>query len=158
MTAAPPGRQKLRVPEFDPAAIARAEAALKTLSVQFKDWMGEEVVRLEAALQTAASKHFSSAGVSELYTRAHDVKGLATTYEYPLAGRLADVICELLETEQRREAAIRHRALLEAAVQAIRACLRDNIRSESHPLGALVAQELERKSRDALALAGLKEA
>lgn len=147
-TASP--KSRLRVPDFDPAAVARAEAALKVLSAQFNDWMVEEIERLEDALRHAEQHHFEITALAPLLARAHDVKGLAATYEFPLATRLADVVCRLLETEQRQRAARRNRGLLTAAVQAIRACVRDNIRSERDSVGALVAKELDRRAAEAI--------
>jgi len=149
MNAAPP-KPRLRVPEFDPAAVARAEAGLKALSVKFNDWMAEEVDRLEAAFQNAAQRNFAADALPALFARAHDVKGLAATYEFPLASRIADVICRLLETDARMRAARANRALLQAAVQAIRACLRDDIRTDRHPVGAVLARELEQQTAVAL--------
>ena len=40
-----------RLGAIDPAAIAKAEAALKSLSGNFAEWLADEVTKLEAARQ-----------------------------------------------------------------------------------------------------------
>jgi hypothetical protein len=141
----------MRVPEFDPAAVARAEAALEALGSVFPDWMHEEVLRLEDALLTARTGAFAPDSLGGLQARAHDVKGMAATYRYPLASRIADCICRLLATPERCALARANRALLEAAVAAVRACVRENIRDETDRMGAALAKELDARVTEALA-------
>lgn len=130
--------QRLRVPAFDPEAVARAEAALEQLSGQFPDWLGEETARLEAALADAQARDYPAEALFQVYVRAHDVKGLGATCKYPLITQLAASLCRLIQTEERRARAARHAALMQAAVAAIRVALRDGVRDAE----TAVAQEL----------------
>lgn len=141
---------RMRVPDFDPAAVARAEAALEALGAAFPDWMQEETARLEEALGVARGGAFAPDSLASLQARAHDVKGMATTYKYPLATRLADCLCRLLATPERRSLASANRKLLEAAVAAIRACVRENVRDEANPMGATLVRELDARVAEAL--------
>lgn len=141
MTAKQPARNK--VPAFDADAVARAEAALKSLSNEFGSWMEEEVVKLEAAFAQAKAEKFAAVALDALHTRAHDVKGLGATYEFPLITRLAGALCRLMETPERRGVAGQNAHLLAAAVGAIRASVRDNIRNDQHAIGRVLAAELD---------------
>jgi hypothetical protein len=67
----------------------------------------------------------------ELYICAHDLKGLGTTYEFPLITRLAGSLCRLIEEPRARLAA--PAALIDAHIDAIRASLRDDIRNDDDP-------------------------
>ena len=76
-----------------------------------------------------------------LYMRAHDLKGLGATYEFPLVTRLAASLCRLIE-----DAATRTKApltLIDAHIDAIKAAVRDDIKTDEHPLGKVLAAELE---------------
>ena len=73
--------------------------------------------------------------------RAHDLKGLGTTYGFPLVSRIAGLLCRLIEDKTQRMAA--PLALVDAHILSIKAAVRDGIKSEEHPVGKIVVQELE---------------
>jgi hypothetical protein len=130
-----------RLPSIDPNAIAKAEAALKGLSAQFGEWLRDEVAKLEAAHAVVKADGPTRAAMDGVYARAHDLKGLGTTYEFPLVTRIAGSLCKLLgEGEARTQAPV---ALVTAHIDAIRACVRDNVRDTDNPVGRALAEQLE---------------
>jgi hypothetical protein len=58
---------------IDPSAIAKAEAALKSLSGNFAQWLQDEVVKLEQARQRVRTNGATSETMESLYLRAHDL-------------------------------------------------------------------------------------
>jgi len=78
-------------------AVARAEQALAALSGEFTDWMTAECDRLAAAHAAAVKDGFSDATRQELFRAAHDIKGDAATFGYPIAAGAAESLCRLLE-------------------------------------------------------------
>jgi hypothetical protein len=137
-----------RLGPLDPAAIAKAEAALKSLSGNFAQWLQDELTKLEAARQ-AVRAEASPATMESLYLRTHDLKGLGTTYGYPMITRLAASLCQLTDdAEKRAKASI---ALVDAHIDAIRAAVRDDIKTDDHPVGRALAEELEARVAKALA-------
>jgi hypothetical protein len=89
----PPNALKLKVGggrlgAIDPAAIAKAEAALKSLANNFSQWLADEITKLEAARQQVRALGVSIETMENLYLRAHDLKGLGTTYGYQLITRI----------------------------------------------------------------------
>ncbi len=71
----------------------------------------------------------------------HDLKGLGTTYGFPLITRIAGSLCKLMdEPDKRHEAPM---FLVDAHIDAIRAAVRDNICDTDHPVGKILADELE---------------
>lgn len=87
-----------RVPENDrDDPVARAEQALNGLSDQFEDWMEKECDRLAAAFEAVRTQGFNVATRGELFRAAHDIKGDAATFGYPIAGAAADSLCRILE-------------------------------------------------------------
>lgn len=126
---------------IDAAAIARAEEALKALSSQFEQWLQDEIVKLDQAEASIRHEGYNAQTAEQLYLRAHDLKGLGTTYQYPLVTRVAGSLCRLLDAPQRRLSA--PWPLIEAHIAAIRAIVRDKIQAEDHPVGLELVRALE---------------
>ena len=143
----PPNTLRLKVGGgfggIDANAIAKAEAALKAMSSQFGQWLQDEITKLDAAQAAIRTKGLNAETAEELYFRAHDLKGLGATYQYPLVTRLAGSLCKLLdEPGKRAEAPL---MLLDAHIDAIRAVVRDEIQTDEHPTGRVLAETLEAK-------------
>lgn len=126
---------------IDMAAIAKAEAALKSLSGNFAQWLNDEIVKLEAARQDVRAQGLTAQTGEALYLRAHDLKGLGSTYEFPLITRLAASLCKLIDDPDTRLSAPMF--LVDAHIDAIKACVRDDIKVDTHPVGKVLAAELE---------------
>lgn len=126
---------------IDANAIAKAEAALEAMSAQFGQWLDDELAKLDAA-QAAIRTHGLTPETGEaLYCRAHDLKGLGTTYQYPLVTRMAGSLCKLLDDASKRMSA--PMVLVDAHVDAIKAVVRDQIKTDEHPVGRILAETLE---------------
>lgn len=134
---------------IDMAAIAKAEAALKSLSGNFAQWLDDEIVKLEAARQEVRAQGLTPETVETLYLRAHDLKGLGATYEFPLITRLAGSLCKLIDDPATRLSAPMF--LVDAHIDAIKACVRDEIKVDTHPVGKILAAELEGRVAEYLA-------
>ena len=130
-----------RLGAIDPAAIAKAEAALKSLSGNFSQWLNDEIAKLDMARQAVRAEGPSTENMESLYLRAHDLKGLGATYGFPLITRIAGLLCRLIDDKSKRLGA--PMALVDAHIDAIRAAARDDIKTEDHPVGKLLVQELE---------------
>lgn len=78
-------------------AVARAEAALASLAGEFRSWMTVECERLAAAYATIERNGFSRETVDELFRAAHDIKGGAATFGYPVAADTAKSLCRIIE-------------------------------------------------------------
>ena len=128
---------------IDPSAIAKAEAALKSLSGNFAQWLSEEVIKLDAARQLVRDDGVTAETMETLYLRAHDLKGLGTTYEFPLITRIGASLCRLIDDKDKRLTV--SMALVDAHIDGIKAAVRDDIKTDEHPVGRVLIEELERK-------------
>jgi hypothetical protein len=135
-----------RLGGIDPAAIARAEAALKSLSGNFAEWLQDEVTKLEAARQRIRVDGFTPETGENLYLRAHDLKGLGATYEYPIVTRIAGSLCKMIDDPAKRMDAPLF--LIDAHIDAIKAAVKGGIQTEDHPVGQVLVQELERRAKE----------
>ena len=131
---------------IDPAALAKAEAALKGLSNNFAQWMDDELVKLDAARERVRNEGYDAQTAEALYFRAHDLKGLGSTYGFPLITRMAASLCRLIDDPSTRLRA--PLVLLDAHIDGIKAAVRGDIRDEDHPVGKVLVEELERKVRE----------
>lgn len=133
---------------IDANAIARAEEALKAMSAQFGQWLNDEVVKLDKAQADIRSQGYTSETAEALYFRAHDLKGLGTTYEYPLVTRIAASLCRMLDdADKRMQAPL---AVVDAHIDAIKAVVRDKIQTDEHPVGRDLAETLEARAAEHL--------
>lgn len=134
---------------IDPAALARAEAALKELSCNFAEWLQEEIDKLEAARAKVKAEGATAPNMNALHLHAHDLKGLGGTYDYPLITRVAGSLCKMMDDPGERPRAPLW--LVDAHIDAIRAIMRGEIRDAAHPVGRALAEALEAHVRDHLA-------
>ncbi|WP_372706452.1 Hpt domain-containing protein [Brevundimonas sp.] len=126
---------------IDAGAIARAEEALRSMSAQFGQWLQDEIVKLDKAQADIRAQGYNARTAEALYFRAHDLKGLGTTYQYPLVTRLAGSLCRMMDDPTKRMTA--PLILLDAHIDAIKAVVRDQIQTDDHPTGKILAETLE---------------
>lgn len=148
----PPNTLKAKIggsmPALDQRAIARAEAALEKMSGHFAEWINEELGHL---LNAWAAYEAAPGGKTkdELHRRAHDLKGLAPTYGYPLVGRICATLCKL--TGDEHGTLNPPDRLLKAHVDAIKAAVMGKIMGADHPVGLALAAELEIQTKGIIA-------
>jgi hypothetical protein len=149
----PPNRlvkavSKLSLPDDDP--VARAEAALAQLSNEFSKWMDDECDRLDAARKSAHQDGINKKNLDAMFHAAHDIKGQADTYGYPLVAPVADCLCRVLEHSP--DAARIPLSLIDQHVDAIRAIVRENARPDMAELAVVLARKLRDVSDEFLAV------
>jgi HPt (histidine-containing phosphotransfer) domain-containing protein len=86
-----------RIAENADDPVARAEKALAGLSDEFEDWMRKECDRLAAAHRLIVETGLNATTQDELFRAAHDIKGDAATFGYPMAAAAADSLCRIME-------------------------------------------------------------
>lgn len=138
------GPRRFKFAGFDAAAVGKAEAALKSLSANFDQWMHEELARLEAARDLVRAEGFNAQTAADLYIRAHDIKGLGGTYGYPLVTRIAASLCRILHDPETRLSA--PLPLVEAHIAAITLAVRGDLRTDATPAGETLAKDLENQA------------
>jgi HPt (histidine-containing phosphotransfer) domain-containing protein len=124
--------------EIDP--VARAEKALADLSSEFSSWMDSECERLDAARRSIASGGFTPANKEAVFHAAHDIKGEAATFGFPLVALAADSLCRLIEhTPDATRIPVQ---LVDQHVDAVRAIHREYSRSDARDLAAVLTKRL----------------
>jgi HPt (histidine-containing phosphotransfer) domain-containing protein len=121
--------------------VARAEKALDALSSEFSDWMVAECNRLAEAHAAILKNGFSVAARQELFRAAHDIKGSAATFGYPMAAAAADSLCRVIEHAPQLDKVPSE--LIAHHINAIQAIVRENAKSGDKG----TATELSRRLR-----------
>ena len=125
-------------PGEDP--VARAEKALAELSGEFSTWMDTECERLDQARRSIAASGFTAASTEALFHAAHDIKGEAATFGFPLVALAADSLCRLIEhTPDVTRIPVK---LVDQHVDAVRAIHREYFRSDAKELAATLTKHL----------------
>lgn len=136
-------RLNLKSPIFDAETLSRVDSALEEMSGSFREWLDEEIDKLHAAQTAAFEAQWSFDSLNRLWGVAHDLKGVAGMYGYPLITQFAASLCRLLDTDKGKAAAQASPNLIKAHCDAIRVAARDEIKTESEPLGGQVLRMLE---------------
>ncbi len=80
--------------------VAKAESVMADLSSQFAGWIDSDVQRLLTAKDAVLEYGLNAETKHELFISSHEIKGLAATFGFPLIGKLAYSLCNMLETIQ----------------------------------------------------------
>jgi chemotaxis protein histidine kinase CheA len=134
------------LPDDDP--LARAQAALAQLSDEFDDWMTSECERLDEARCTVKEHGFAKRNVDELFFAAHDVKGGAATFGFPLAAAAAESLCRMIEHSP--DSARIPVALVDQHVDAVRAIVREYARPDIAEIATALTRKLKQVTEDFL--------
>lgn len=120
--------------------VARAEAALAEIKHEFRAWMSAECDALELARNALHAHGRSGPTMHKLFHAAHDVKGHAAVLGFPLAGRIAAILCRLLTYAPKPE--LVPLAVIDRAVDAIRAVVREEIHTTNDQTGREIFERL----------------
>jgi hypothetical protein len=126
---------------LDSGALARAEAAVEELACEYPDWIKAYVdvlVRANAGRKTGGEN-----AKQALMRTAHDLKSQGAHFGYPLIGRAAASLCDLLDADGNAPA-----PLIDAHVNAIKAFLRDHDEAEKEETALKLISELEQQTAE----------
>ena len=126
--------------DFDP--IAQAEAALAELAEEFGNWMEQECDRLDRARNAVKANGINQGTRDALFLAAHDIKGQAETFGFPLVAPVADSLCRLIE--HMPDMTRLPISLVDQHVDAVRAITRKNTRGDSEVNAVKLANTLRR--------------
>jgi HPt (histidine-containing phosphotransfer) domain-containing protein len=132
----------------DMAAMKRAEDAMQALESEFSDWIAEDVKALTAARARYAKTQGAEAR-SALLRTAHDIKGQAPTFNYPLIARVASSLSRMIG-ELPSDAAIPLH-LVDAHVNAIQVIHRSKMQDTNDRTAQALCAELDARVDEVLA-------
>ena len=75
-----------------------------------------------------------------LFRASHDLKGQGQTFGFPFVARVASSLCRMIENVNLKIVPL---TLVDAHVDAIRVCMRDQIKGNADGTATMLAQELE---------------
>ena len=138
---------KHRGPSIDDP-VSRAEQALADLSSEFSQWMEIECRRLDAARNQAKHSGLTDKNREELFRAAHDIKGQAATFGFPLIAPVAESLCRLIEhTPEPGRISL---TLIDQHVDGIRAIAHKNTQGDAETTALRLAHRLRQVTNEFL--------
>ena len=135
---------------IDMAAMKRAEGAMETLKSQFGDWIASDVRALiEARANYAKNPDGDARGA--LLRRAHDIKGQAPTFNFPLIARVAASLSRMIG--ELPPTAPLSLGLIDAHVNAIQVIHKKGLHDTGDKLAQALCAELDARVDEVLAAA-----
>jgi len=132
---------------LDMAAIKRAETAMETIKSEFSAWAAADVEKLMAA-RARFGQTPDAPSRAALLRAAHDMKGQAATFNYPMIARVAGSLSKLIgELPTERDLPL---GLVDAHVTASHVIYRDKVMVETNKIAVVLSQELEERVVEAL--------
>ena len=126
---------------IDPNALKRAEQAIEEMKEEFADWIVKDVDNLATARNGFDAKRGEET-LGALYRASLDLKGQATTFEFPIVARIANSLCRLTDGAP-NSGALLPMTLIDAHVDAIRVIVRDKIKDATNRVAVVLTTELE---------------
>ena len=134
--------------------IARADRALAALAPSFTEWMLSETKRLVDSYEAFEAGPREEEDVKAMFMVAHDIRGQALQFGYPIASHLAAGLCDLLQEGMRDVPLV----ILRRYVEAIGSVVRFGVRDEGNEVALALARELGAVSAEFKARAALQRA
>jgi len=125
----------------DELSVAAADAAMKDLSGDFQNWMGDEVNRLIAAFEVFSESPPNKRDIGPLFRAAHDIRGQAAVFGYPIASEIAGSLSKLLDKIEPDYLPLQ---LIAHHVDSVKAIYRNNIRDYANPVATQIIHNLRR--------------
>ncbi len=120
-------------------AIDNAESAMDAMADEFKQWLGDEVMRFDKCRNDMCAEP-NKKNLEALYVVGHDVKGQAETMGFPLITLVSASFCKLIEVWETPETFPLDQ--LNNHVDAIKVMLNNDIKDKNHPLGKKLTDSL----------------
>ena len=142
----PPNRLRERVTGSGPISdemLARAEAAVQSLSGQFGELLDSQIGELgRLYAEGAAAPVEKQLGIAkQIFEIAHDLRGQAGTFDYPLITRIGASLCRF--TENLTDCDARCYEVIRVHIEAMDAVLHNALRGDGGPMGDAIASGLE---------------
>lgn len=139
---------------IDSNIVSRAEEVMAGLKAEFSDWLTADIQALiEAQTNFNNARDEERAGI--LFRAAHDLRGQATTFGFPLIARIAASLAKLMEGLAKAHVQLSDVpiSLVTAHIDAIQVIHRQNIRDISNLTALTLTEELEGRVLKTLARA-----
>jgi len=132
----------------DMAAIKRADEAMVALQGEFNDWITADVQALTAA-RARYAKAKDQASRDGLLRAAHDIKGQAATFQYPLIARVAASLSRMMGELPPKTDVPLH--LVDAHVNAIMVIHKSRLKDSADKTAQALCVELDARVNEMLA-------
>ncbi len=121
----------------DLAALEKAEELIAGMQDSYLEWVEDDLKRLAelyAALEAAADQEALKAGMQDIFSVAHDVKGQGGSFDYPLMTAVGNSLCRFIE---RHDGAVKpsHVAVVKVHIDTMRLIITERMSGDGGKAG-----------------------
>ena len=149
----PPNRLRQKVSgtgPISPEMLARAKEAVSNLAPAFAELMAKDVEKIARLYEEGLADPARRMEIAKaIFDVAHDLRGQAGTFDYPLVTRVGSSLCRFIEKLEGCEDV--HFEVIAVHVDALEGVLRNAIRGDGGALGREIADGLELAVKKVLA-------
>ena len=156
MVTLPPMPANANKPDEDEAlegyagTLARAEAAVADLALDYARWALADVAKARAALAAATDEPAERGRhVEALFRAGHDLKGQGSSFGYPLVTKIGQSLC-VLTRNRARDYGSRDLDLAKSHLDALELILTKGLKGEGGKVGAELVAKLEQRVSELL--------
>lgn len=129
---------------LDPDVLDRAEQAVAALSGQYRDWAAGGLDQLRLGMtQMRTDGQDCPVILRRMYGIAHDMKGQASTFGYPLLARIAQGLCRLLDEPNTPPPGVHGLEQMDILIGAIATVLDNELKGDGGAHGQSLMRKLE---------------
>ncbi len=129
--------------DIDPELLARAEAVVETLGVEYISWLEQDLKALRAAFdQAEKDAQNRPEHITRIAGIAHDMAGQAGTFGYPLITQIGRSLYDFATAIEAFEPV--HLEIVKAHIDAMNVVRTDDLKSDGAPKGPELMAELRR--------------
>lgn len=125
---------------LDVETVMKADQALAALQTDFGQWMRDEISAMQVHYQ-ALLRQPTADQSKKLYSATQDIRGHAHTYGYPVAARIASLLCDHLDHVLMAKSVVTDDLVVKRSIEAIAAIGRQEAKGE-HPIACEIEREL----------------
>lgn len=123
------------------AMLKKANQVIEEMTASFVDVLRVEIDRMAALSQDAKTAADKSALVEQIFEVSHDLRGQASTFDYPLVTRIGSSLCRFTESADLTDA--RAQEVIDAHISSMKLIVVQGLRGDGGAAGQKIATGLE---------------
>ena len=123
------------------AMLQKANQVIEELTASFVDLLRIEIDKMVTLSQDAKTAADKSALVEQIFEVSHDLRGQASTFDFPLVTRIGSSLCRFTEAADLSDA--RAQEVIDAHINSMKLVVTEGMRGDGGAAGQKIATGLE---------------
>ena len=123
------------------AMLQKANQVIEEMTASFVEVLRVEIDKMAALSQNAKTATDKSALVEQIFELSHDLRGQASTFDFPLVTRIGSSLCRFTEAADLSDA--RAQEVIDAHINSMKLVVTQGMRGDGGAAGQKIASGLE---------------